>query len=921
MRVWEANLGRAGRRIGACLASLLLASLPRAASAQDDAPRGQEGAVPRGPGGAVIREAPPEPPPKAPAVIVPPKLKKFVAAPYPPEAEAQGLQGEVLLTIDIDRTGKVKKVVVAQPLGHGFDEAAQAAAAAFEFEPATGDGAPIPVRITYPYRFTLTEKPVEAPVPTTGNLSGTLRIAGAEAPLVGGTVIAVGTDGKELRAQTDEGGRWRFEGLPPGAYQVKLSADGFSPFGVTEQVEAGQATEVTYRLSPAVTGIEVTVRGERPPREVTKRTIERREMSRIPGTSGDALRSLQSLPGVARPPGVAGLLIVRGSGPQDTQTFVDGAAVPNIYHFGGLSSAIPTELLDKIDFYPGNFSARYGQVNGGIVDVSLREPNSRCTGDYGKPTDKNDCFHGMAQVDLIDTRALVQGAVGNWKIAAGGRRSWFDAWLKPVLTEAGAGVSSAPVYYDYQLIAETRPTQTSRLSTRFFGSDDRLKILVEDPFANDPGFGGNVQLGISFYRGQALYETELTRTVELKTMFAVGRNTVNFGVGPLKFDLKATPVSMRSEFGFKVTRGLKLYAGLDFLLGPYEVAIRAPAPPRPGEADSGPLTTRPVLEQNDTGTFFRPAWYGEAEVRPVARLLMVPGLRVDYSRDTGHTDVAPRFNARYDLIGGRAEEALPLEERKKRTTIKGGVGMFYQPPQFQETDTVFGTPGLLSNRAVHYSLGVEQEFTRQIEVSLEGYYKDLSQLVSRTQSLGGAGFTYGNQGTGSVIGMEVLAKYKPDDRFFGWLAYTLSRSVRRDNPGEPEHLFQYDQTHILTVLGSYRLGRGWEFGARFRLISGNLATPANRPPGISSLFAADAAAYAPIEGAPFSDRLPLFHQLDVRVDKSWQFRKWRLSAYLDVQNSYNNPAREVYAYNYNYTLRSYQNGIPFLPSLGVRGEF
>src|SRR5207253_1939564 len=83
------------------------------------------------------------------------------------------------------------------------------------------------------------------------------------------------------------------------------------------------------------------------PYEGTRRTIERREIERIPGTNGDALRSIQNLPGVARPPGIFGALLIRGSGPQDTQTFIDGIYVPIIYHFGGLSSVVPTELLSK----------------------------------------------------------------------------------------------------------------------------------------------------------------------------------------------------------------------------------------------------------------------------------------------------------------------------------------------------------------------------------------------------------------------------------------------------------------------------------------------------------------------------------------------------------------------------------------------
>ncbi len=50
----------------------------------------------------------------------------------------------------------------------------------------------------------------------------------------------------------------------------------------------------------------------------------------------------------------------------------------------------------------------------------------------------------------------------------------------------------------------------------------------------------------------------------------------------------------------------------------------------------------------------------------------------------------------------------------------------------------------------------------------------------------------------------MLLKYKPDDRFFGWAAYTLSRSVRTDGPGEEEHPTPWDQTHVLTVLGNCR---------------------------------------------------------------------------------------------------------------------
>ncbi len=688
-----------------------------------------------------------------------------------------------------------------------------------------------------------------------------------------------------------------------------------------EDVTAGEAADVTYRLAPKSEGIEVTVQGERPPREVTRRTLERREISRIPGTSGDALRSIQSLPGVARPPALAGLLIVRGSSPQDTATFVDGSLVPLIYHFGGLSSVVPTELLDRIDFYPGNFSARYGRVMGGIVDAGLRAPDTRCTGDYGKALDKDGCYHGMAQVDLIDGRLLLQGPLGpakGWTFAAAGRRSWVDLWLKPVLKQAGAGVTTAPVYYDYQFIVENKPTRDSRVSFRFFGSDDRLDLLIKDPFAEDPGFGGNLTFGTAFWRVQGLYTGKLSRDVEETSMLSVGKDAFDFSIGTYKFTLQSTPIDMRNELGWRLAKGAKLNLGMDFYAAPYDVAVRFPQPPRPGEPDPGPFSTRPPLETHLRGTVFRPAWYAEAELTPTRRLRIVPGARLDYAQDSGHADFSPRINARYDIVSPRdSGDENDASPRRLRTTVKGGVGVFDQPPQYQETTKVFGTPGLYSNRAIHYSVGVEQELSRHVEADLEGFYKDLTRLVSRAPA--NTGYNYGNDGSGYVVGLETLIKYKPDKHFFGWLAYTLSRSIRQNGPDEPQYLFHYDQTHNLTVLGSYRLGRGWEFGARFRIISGSLVTPVL--PGLPALYAADAGAYTPLQGKTDSERLPLFHQLDLRVDKRWQFKNWRFSAYLDVQNVYNNAAVEDISYNYNFSQHTYQTGLPILPSIGIRGEF
>ncbi|HVJ19626.1 MAG TPA: TonB family protein, partial [Polyangiaceae bacterium] len=615
-----------------------------------------EGAVPRGGPGAVARPAEEAPAEPGKPVIVKPELVTFVEAPYPAEAQAADVSGSVVLKLTIDVQGNVTAAEVVQPGGHGFDEAAREAALKFKWKPATRDGVPIPVQIQYRYDFALKQKAPEAAAeaPVVGDLAGLIRVEGGETPLIGAEVIITLPDGSTRKLVTDEQGRWQIRGLPPGMYRISVRAEGFDPIDDKEEVVAGEVTELKLTAVTHIEGvIEVEVRGERPPREVTRRTVERREIERIPGTSGDALRSIQSLPGVARAPGLAGLLIVRGSAPDGTGYYVDGGDVPLIYHFGGLSSVIPTELLDRIDFYPGNFSAKYGRVMGGIVDVALLSPDTKCYDDDGKLLEnKIGCYHGLIQADLIDARLMLQGPIGSskeWSFAIGGRRSWLDTWLKPVLEEAGASVTSAPVYYDYQAIAEHRKGD-SRTSVRLFGSDDRFEIIINDPVAEDPAFGGNLELGTSFMRVQAVHETELNDDVTLNAMLATGFDAVDFSLGNFLFKLKGYPIIMRSEFGFDLAKGVKLNTGLDFLVAPYDIRVRFPDPPRPGEPDPGPFATRPPRETAETGTVFRPAWYAELELQPSERLRLIPGARVDYARDSGHTDFSPRFNGRYDIV-------------------------------------------------------------------------------------------------------------------------------------------------------------------------------------------------------------------------------------------------------------------------------
>ena len=827
--------------------------------------------------------------PASPPNVTLPVVQKDEGAAYPKQALDEGFRSPaaVALKLTIDVAGAVTQAVVEEAVGHGFDEAAVAAALKLQFTPATRDGKPVAARIRFVYRF----------VPPPGVLAGRVVTLAGDRPIAGATVIVRDASGRARSTTTAPDGAWRIPGAEAGTYHVTVSASGMVTHEADQPVQAGEEVTATDRLAPptaapAPAGApatdqeeQVEVHGDKPPREVTKFTLDQREIARIPGTNGDALRSLQNLPGVARSPALSGLLIVRGSAPEDTQYFVDGTPVPLVYHFGGLSSVVPTEMLDRIDFYPGNFSTQYGRAMGGIVDVGLATP-------------KSDGLHAMAQADLIDTRAIVQGPLFDtgWKFAIAGRRSWFNVWLAPVLSASNASVSVAPVYYDYQAVVERDLDKHSSLRFGLFGSDDRIDILLQSPSSSTPDLAGVIGSHTGFWRAQALYKNKISDTTELRVVGAFGEDYLEFNAGSIFFHLDDHPITSRVEVAQKLDKRLTLNVGLDFYYAPFSGAAQLPPPPKAGEPPSGPFASQPPVATTATGAVFEPAVYTEIEATPWTGGRIVPGLRLDYTDATKSWDFAPRVVVRQDVTSD------------PRTTIKGGVGLFAQPPQAQETNSVFGMSGLTSNRATHYDIGVERVFTQHVEASLEGFYKQLDNLVEPG---------LGNTGSGVVYGAETLIRYKPDERFFGWIAYTLSRSLRRDAPGAPLRIFEYDETHVLTVLGSYRIGRGWELGMRYRLSSGYMYTP-----NAYGFYDENVGSYLPLSAYPADgSRLPLFHSLDVRVDKTWQFRWGKLSAYLDVLNIYNQGNVDGLTYDYNYTHMAYANDLPIIPSIGLRVEY
>ncbi len=836
-----------------------------------------------------------------PVEITPPRpIGAPVLAEYPP-----GVAGaaRVVLEVDIDTRGEVSAVRVATPAQPGFDEAALAAARKLRFEPALQGGQPIAVRIQYAFNFVekppapLTE-PSAAPV----SLAGLLRERGTRRKLSGIEVTAAGQS-----ALTDAQGRFELRGLPEmEQIEVVIAAPGYQRFTAHETIPRGEKLDVEYRLQPLYASpYEATVEGERERREISRTTVPIAETEKIPGAQGDALKIIEDLPGVARTSPIGGgLLVVRGSKPGDSLVYLDAEPIPLLFHFGAISGTVNPDLLEAIEFIPGNFSALYGDLTGGLVEVRTRK--------------LRDEPHGYANLNLIEGSALVEGSPApGLNLALAGRRSYVDFILRAVFPSGGdVGLTVAPTYYDAQLRIDWRPPGSAhQLSFLALTSDDRLGLLFERPLDQDPNFSGSVEAETGFQQLRLKHEWR-RGSASLTTVAMFEKLLLRFVVGPSSFLLNGHDLFLRSTATWDASERVSFTSGIDVANRRLDVAavFRQSFLFREGDFNTqGPRPDDATISLQPT-VFNRlsPAAWAEAHIRLMPGLTITPGLRADvfhYSPHEPHTTatVTPRLSARWDI--------------DDRLALKAGLGLYSEGARNGDAARPFGNPAVLPERAWQATLGTEVRPLAGVFLSVEAFYKGLSDLVVRTsavETVDGAArpVLLDNAGVGRVFGLEVLLRKELSERFFGWIAYTLSRSDRIDRPGEPRRLFDFDQTHNLTAIASYKFARNWQLGGRLRIITGNPDTPIS-----GARYLANFDAYLPVYGPLNSMRVPTFHQLDVRLDRTWTFDSWMLDAYLDVLNAYNHRALEASAYNYDFSQHAYFEGLPIIPTLGVKGSF
>ena len=864
----------------------------------------------------VVEEDPDAPEPEmADELTKLPALAEQIGAEYPPAARDAGVHSQVELELDVSDTGSLDAVRLLgeDPAGWGFAVAAMRAVWQFRFEPAYAGEVPVPVRITYTYGFELEEVIVEttADTPDVGadidlegpvNFAGVVRERGSRRVLSGVDVLI---DDLEHSAVTDDQGAFAFRGIPAGYHRVIVAVPGYQKFETEEEIVLGEATDVVYFLKESPLGVsETTVRVRRQEKEVSRRSISIETIERIPGTFGDPVKIVQNLPGVARSPFDFGLLVVRGSGPEDSGVHIDGIRVPQLFHFGGLRSIVTPILLEGVDFLPGGYGGTYGRLTGGILDVRTR-------------TTYEPEIHGMAQADLIDASAAIIGPIkrkgerhpiGGFVFAA--RRSYLDIVL-PALIPASVDKSRFvfPEWTDIQGKVTLRPDGVHSLSLLAYFSQDRVATRLDDPAsAGTASSQGEFSFKNDFWRASFDWTARPGDKVENRFLFAVGQDDQRLAVGQFgRLDTSAWWFMLRDHLTLQVDEKLELFFGTDIISSPFKFDFQFYAL----NFSDDPNAEAESYQFDEENFFFGPGVFAEARVKLAdERIRLTPALRADLFTvpdqfTTGWLD--PRFSFQVTPDPG------------KRIDIKGSVGIYHQNPQGFEILDVTGNPNLASEESYQFTLGTELRFTDFFSLDVMGFYKRLDKLVVFTTDgaqAGGSDGAWANTGDGDIWGAEVFLRLEEWKKLEGWISFTYQRSRRQDFPDDGYYWYDFDQPFIFDIVLSYGLPFGFRIGGRWRYVSGNPETPITR-----TIYDADSDSYIPLQGEYNSARLPSFHALDIRVDKDINFRRWKLTFYLDIQNVYNRKNPESTIYNFDYTEKTFLYSLPILPNIGFKAQF
>lgn len=767
--------------------------------------------------------------------------------------------------------------------------------------------------------------------------------------------------------------------LPPGRYVITAQHAGFVDARVSDvAIVSGQSTAIRLELAVAGLNESISVAAGAPPPDASPSTIDVSplQVRAVAGAGENVFRVLQTLPGVAAVNDFDSRLSVRGGGPDQNLTLMDGVEIHNPYRLFGLTSAFNPETVESFELTAGGFSAKYGDRLSSILVIENRD------GSTAKP------LAATATLALTDGNLVAEGRIpgtsnGSWLLT--GRRTYYDLIAERVVD------TDLPAFTDLQGRAAWQLSPGRRVT--FFGmrsregadakfdddtSSERARLqsathndLGAVSFASTLGQRNTTKTTVSWYRNRE--GIDFDGAFQSKARRSNQPDDAAVPLAQILFTriVAVEDVAVRQEFAMHASNAHLVEAGFEThaLSTSWEWEIRGDRNPNEANGSSGaggaalPPTLASARRAARGGLWLTDRWSVSKSLR------IEPGVRADWSGLAREVTVSPRL-------------AL-VAELGSRSRVRLAGGTFTQSPGYEKllqsdyfvdlsSDTA---PALRSERAWHAVASVERDLTPGVTIKAEGYYKRFDRLLAgRLETAGEIAArvaTYdfpasladqiprspqitsfaGNDGAGRAYGVEVYAAKQAmsaSTRLSGWMSYTWGQAEST----EYGQVFaaDYDRTHALSVNANYQLTRLINLASTTRIQTGFPTTPVvgvrvastadvadvDRDGNRTELIPLRDTTGLPIWTPDFgglnnlnTGRLPLFARVDLRATfrPRWSDNRWQI--YVDVINLLNRDNASSFDPELVYDpasdrpqVKMVRSGrLPLLPSLGVRYRF
>lgn len=813
------------------------------------------------------------------------------------------------------------------------------------------------------------------------------RIVDSSGAAIASATIRVVSKDKSLQreAASDDEGYYQLAALPPDSYLVSVRAAGFETVSHDRvRLDADRPTVLDITMQVARVEQDVTVTGGVTPAVAGPSSIDLTpvEVRSVAGAGENVFRVLQTLPGVTFTNDFDSRLAVRGGGPDQNLTMMDGVEVHNPYRLFGLTSAFNPEVVENFELLTGGFNAKYGDRLSSVLVIDNRAGTT------------SEALAGSASMSFTDGNVVAEGRLpgatnGSWLVT--GRRTYYDLIAERVVD------ADLPSFTDLQAKAmwesksgrrltvfslQSREGADAQLDEEQLGDDaaagERIDLqsgtdndLAAMSFASPIGKRATSKTTVSWYRNRERLTFDGDLQDEARRSNRPDQDAIMLQSIGFTRNLEVRDVAIRQDTLWQAASTHLLEFGMDGHALRTGWAWRIPGDRNADAANGSSVRGGAGLpsELESTRSAWRTGGWLTDKWSVSRRLQAELGLRLDWSGLAGEVIASPRLSAAVDVGGG--------------ALLRVAGGLFTQSPGYEkllqsdyfvdlsDADSL----GLRSEQARHLLIGLERRVPGSLVARVEGYYKGFDHLLlgrletpEETQariatyefpaelawSVPSAPIITSiaeNHGSGRAYGVDVYVAKRASsssDRLTGWASYTWGKA--ETNAYGRTYAADYDRRHALSVVTTYRLNRLVDLATTVRVQSGFPYTP---PIGVRVASVEDSSDHDGdgdlteripqldnqgllVWSTDFGDvtnlksaRLPRYARLDLRATfkPRWMANRWQL--YVEVLNLLNrqnaSSVERVLEYDPDSDrprVRTRgQDGLPLLPTLGLRVRF